>query len=152
MIPKWTWHDRGRKYPCAYLEAQVFVHFALWWAIFNIWKKCTEWLKWPCFVRGQENHTHMHILYTCTYSPHMLTHFAPQWVIFKLLANFMKRAWNDHKMIFIPPRPRSNHTGMHTTPTAQLFIHLNVWWAVFHFDQFLKTCTNNPQIALPCSR
>ncbi len=79
------------------LEAQIFIHFALWWAVFelrpNFWKSVLNDPKWPWHVQGQK---YQHACYIHPWTQ-IFVRFALQWAIFELRATFRKSALNDPK-------------------------------------------------------
>ena len=78
-------------------EAQIFVRFALRWAVFELRpyfrKSAPNDPKWPWHVQGQK---YQHACYIHPWAQ-IFVRFALRWAVFELRANFRKSAPNDPK-------------------------------------------------------
>ena len=136
--------------------AQIFVCFALWWAVFelrpNFWKSAPNDPKWPWHVQGQK---YQYACYIHPWGPNFRPCFTLRQAVFELRATFRKSAPNDPKWHW---HVQSHKYQQHVTytPEAKIFVRFALQWAVFDLRPTFQTCAPNdpkwPRMTLTCSR
>ncbi len=131
--PKWPWHVQGQKYQHAANtpEAQTFVRFALWWAIFdlqaNFWKSAPNDPKWPWHFQSQK---YQHACYIHCQGPN-LHQFHSTMSHFWVTVHFMEKCTEWPQMALTCSRSKIRTCMLHTPTRAKFSICFVLGWAVF---------------------